>query len=174
MQPELSVIKRTDFELTDIISQRPGQPVLHRALLYFASSDRRMSVIVKIYPPRTKHKKNADLRRLLPILSVLCSFRCSICLWSLQALTHACTHWPISNRRAFSIFSYFRLWVNIDYLATYFTLFLLATNLTARAFMEAQLSANVVDGFMTSLSTLAGVAVSSQTFWPISDPDTFT
>ena len=58
---QLSVIKRTDFDLTDIISQRPGQPSLHHAQ-YFASNDRRMSVIVKIYPPRTK-QKNTDLRR---------------------------------------------------------------------------------------------------------------
>jgi hypothetical protein len=73
LQLDLSVIKRTDLELTDVISQSPGQPSLHRAR-YLVSSDREISVIVKIYLPRTKHKKNADLRRLMHILSVLCSF----------------------------------------------------------------------------------------------------
>jgi hypothetical protein len=76
---QFSVIKRTEFDLIDIISQRPGQPSLHRAQ-YYAPNGRGTSVIVKIYPPRAKSKKNADLRRLVPILSVLCPIHYSTSL----------------------------------------------------------------------------------------------
>ena len=109
------VVKRRDFVLAGIIqvSQGPEQPTLHRAQ-YSAPKGQIMSVIVKIYPPHTNYKKKADLHRLIPIWSVLCSICYSTHLRSIQAFTHAFSHWPVWHHRSFSISGYIRLWVNIN------------------------------------------------------------